>query len=54
MGFAHTGIDIIGLQEHWLIITNPTEELSSDDRNWVVVYGSATQGRQGGVRLVMS
>lgn len=54
MGFAHTGIDIIGLQEHRLIITNPTEELSSDDRNWVVVYGSATQGRQGGVRLVMS
>ena len=54
MGCAETGVDIIGLQEHRLITTNPTEELWSDDRNWVIVYASATQGRQGGVGLLMS
>ena len=49
-----TGVDIIGLQEHRLITTNPTEELWSDDRNWVIAYSSATQGRQGGGGLLIS
>ena len=54
MGCADAGIDIIGIQEHRLITPNPTEELWSDDRNWVVVYGSATQQRQGVVGILMS
>ena len=54
MGCADTGVDIIGLQEHRLITTNPIEDLWSDDGNWVIVYSSATQGRQGGVGLLIS
>lgn len=54
MGCAATGIDIIGIQEHRLITNNPTEELWSDDRNWVLIYSSATDQRQGGVGILMS
>lgn len=54
MGCADIGVDIIGLKENRLITSNPTEELWSDVRNWVIVYSSATQGRQGGVGLLMS
>lgn len=54
MGCADAAIDIIGIQEHRLITTNPTDELWSDDRNWVLIYSSATDQRQGGVGLLMS
>ena len=54
MGCADAGVDIIGIQEHRLITSNPTDELWSDDRNWVLVYGSATPQRQGGVGILMS
>lgn len=54
VGCADTGVDIIGLREHRRITTNPTEELWSDDKNWVIVYSFATQGRQGGVGLTIS
>lgn len=54
VGCADTGVDIIGLREHRSITNNPTEELWSDDKNWVIVYSFTTQGRQGGVGLPMS
>ena len=54
MGCSDVGIDIIGIQEHRLITKEPTEELWSDDKNWVLVYSSATDQRQGGVGLLMS
>ncbi|XP_038063001.1 craniofacial development protein 2-like [Patiria miniata] len=47
MGCADAGVDIIGIQEHRLITSNYTEEIWSDDRNWVMVYSSATKQRQG-------
>ncbi|XP_038062501.1 craniofacial development protein 2-like [Patiria miniata] len=53
-GCADAGIDIVGIQEHRLITSNPTEELWSDDKNWVLVYSSATDRRLGGVGLLMS
>ena len=40
---SDVGIDIIGIQEHRLITKEPTEELWSDDNNWVLVYSSATE-----------
>lgn len=54
MGCADAGIDIIGIQEHRLITPNPTDELWSDDRNWVLIFSSATKQRHGGVGLLMS
>ena len=45
---------MIGIQEHRLFTTNPTEELWSEDRNWVFIYGSATNLRVGGVGFVIS
>ena len=54
MGCSDVGIDIIGIQEHCLITKEPTEEVWSDDKNWVLVYSSATDQRQGGVGLLMS
>ena len=54
MGCVDAGIDIAGIQEHRLITANPTEELWSDDRNWVLVYGSASSQRLGGVGILMS
>ena len=53
-GCADAGIDMIGIQEHRLFTTNPTEELWSEDRNWVFIYGSATNLRVGGVGFVIS
>ena len=53
-GCVDAGVDIVGIQEHRLITPNPTEELWSDDRNWVLVYGPATQQRQGGVGILLS
>jgi exonuclease III len=53
-GCTDAGIDIIGIQEHRLITTNPTDELWSDDKNWVLIYSTATDQRQGGVGLLMS
>ena len=52
-GCADAGIDMIGIQEHRLFTTNPTEELWSEDRNWVFIYGSATNLRVGGVGFVI-
>ena len=43
MGCSDVGIDIIGIQEHRLITKEPTEELWSDDKTWVLVYSSATE-----------
>ena len=54
MGCADAGVDIIGIQEHRLITSNPTDELWPYDRNWVLVYGPATPQRQGGVGILMS
>ena len=54
MDCSDVGIDIIGIQEHRLITEEPTEELWSDDKNWVIGYSSATDQRQGGVSLLMS
>ena len=54
MGRSDVGIDIIGIQEHRLITKEPTEELWSDDKNWMLVYSSATDQLQGGVGLLMS
>ena len=51
---SDVGIDIIGIQEHRLITKEPTEELWSDDKTWVLAYSSATDQRQGGVGLLMS
>jgi len=53
-GCADAGIDIAGIQEHRLITTNSTDELWSDDKNFVMIYSTATQQRQGGVGLLMS
>ena len=47
MGCSDVRIDIIGIQEHRLVTKEPTEELWSDDKTWVVlVYSSATDQRQ--------
>ena len=54
MGCTDAGVDIVGIQEHRLISSSPTEELWSDDRNWVLIYSSATDQRHGGVGLVIS
>ena len=54
MGCTDAGIDIVGIQEDRLITTNPTEELLSDDKNWVFVYSTASDQRQGGVGILMS
>ena len=54
MGCTDAGIDIVGIQEHRLITTNPTEELWSDDKNWVFVYSTALDQRKGGVGILMS
>ena len=53
-GCTDAGVDIIGIQEHRLITTNPTDELWSDDRNWVLTYSTATNERQGGVGILMT
>ncbi len=54
VGCSDAGVDIVGVQEHRLITPFPTDELWSDDKNWVVIYSSATDRRHGGVGLVMS
>ena len=54
MGCSDVGIDIIGIQEHRLITKDRSDELWSDDKNWVLAYSSATDQRQGGVGLLMS
>ncbi|XP_072036972.1 craniofacial development protein 2-like [Amphiura filiformis] len=53
-GCSDAGVDIVGVQEHRLITSSPTDELWSDDKNWVLIYSSATDQRQGGVGLLMS
>ena len=53
-GCNDIGLDIVGIQEHRLITTSPTDELWSDDRNWVLIYSSATDQRQGGVGVAMT
>ena len=53
-GCSDAGTDIIGIQEHRLITKEPTEELWSEDKNWVIIYSSATDQRQGGVGRLMS
>ena len=54
MSCTDAGIDIDGIQEHRLITTNPTEELWSDDKNWMFVYSTSSDQRQGGVGILMS
>ncbi len=54
MGCAEAGLDIVGIQEHRLICQSPTQELWSDDRKWVMIYGSSSQQRHGGVGILMS
>ena len=53
-GCNDAGVDIVGIQEHRLITSSPTDELWSDDKNWVLIYSSATDQRHGGVGLVIS
>ena len=53
MGCNDAGVDIVGIQEHRLISPNPTAEMWSDDKNWVLIYSSATDQRYGGVGLVI-
>ena len=45
MGWSDVGIDIIGTQKHRLITKEPTEELWSDDKTWVLVFSCATSIR---------
>ena len=45
---------IVGIQEHRLITTNPTNELWSDDKQWVLIYSTASTLRHGGVGILMS
>ncbi|XP_072041209.1 craniofacial development protein 2-like [Amphiura filiformis] len=51
---SDAGVDIVDVQEHRLITSSLTDELWSDDKNWVLIYSSATDQRQGGVGLLMS
>ena len=37
-GCFYVGIDIVGILEHRLITTSSTEEIWSEDRNWVFVH----------------
>ena len=54
-GCADAGIDMIGIQKHRLFTSNSTEELWSEDRKWVFIYGSATNLRiAGGAGFVIS
>ena len=53
-GCNDVNLDIVGIQEHRLITSSPTDELWSDDKNWVVIYSSATDQRYGGVGLAMT
>jgi hypothetical protein len=54
MACADAGIGIIGIEEHRLITPNPTDKLWSVDRNWVLLFSSATKQKHGGVGLLMS
>ena len=54
MGCNDAGVDIVGIQEHRLITSSPTEGLWSDDKNWALVYSSDTDQRLGCVGLVIS
>ncbi len=42
------------MQAYLLITSSPTDEVWSDDRNWVLAFSSATKQSHGGVGLVMS
>ena len=53
-GCSDANLDIVGIQEHRLITSSPTDELWSDDKNWVVIYSSSTDRRTGGVGLAMT
>ena len=53
MGCSDVGIYIIGIQEHRLVTKKPSEEIWLDDKNWVLVYRSVTDQKQGGVGLLM-
>ena len=53
-GCTEAGVDIVGIQEHRLITTNPTNELWSDDKQWVFIYSTASKMRHGGVGILMS
>ena len=37
-GCADAGVEIVGIQEHRLITSKPTDELWSDDKKWVLLY----------------
>ena len=52
-GCNDVGLDIVGIQEHRLITSSPTDELWSDDKSWVAIYSSATSQRLGGVGLAI-
>ena len=53
-GCTDAGVDIVGIQKHRLITTNPTEELWSGDKNWVLIYSTASPERQDGIGILMS
>ena len=54
LGCEDAGVDIVGIQEHRLFTSQPTDELWSDDRKWVILFSSAQKNRQGGVGILMS
>ncbi|XP_028518192.1 uncharacterized protein LOC110249715 [Exaiptasia diaphana] len=53
-GCIDAGVDIVAVQEHRLLSTNPINEKWSDDKNWMFIHNSASQSRQGGVGLLVS
>ena len=53
-GCIEAGVDIVGIQEHRLITSNPTDELWSEDKQWVLIYSTASRERHGGVGILMS
>jgi exonuclease III len=54
LGCEDAGVDIVGIQEHRLFTSQPTDELWSEDRKWVMIFSSAQRNRQGGVGILMS
>ena len=53
-GCAAAGIDIAGIQEHWLLSTSAMGEMWSDDKEWLFVYSPASPLWVGGTGLPIS
>lgn len=53
-GSTDAGVNIVAVQEHRLLSTNPLTEKWSDDKNWLFIHNSASRNRQGGVGLLVA